>query len=78
MCNIQILIVYNPEKALASLPKPLLAPDLLSIPLGAEVHRVELTAGLHRQTWINESVIYINIHVANRSSKTIKKIKIGQ
>lgn len=68
MRNIQILIVYNPEKALASLQKPLLAPDLLSIPLGAEVHRVELTAGLHRQTWINESVIYVDIHVANRSS----------
>jgi hypothetical protein len=66
MCNIQILIVYNPEKALASLPKPLLAPDLLSVPLGAEVHRVELTG--HRQAWINESVIYVVIHVANRSS----------
>jgi len=48
MCNIQILIVYNPEKAHTILPKPLLAADLLSIPLGAEVHRAELTAGLQR------------------------------
>jgi hypothetical protein len=75
MCIIEILTVYSPQKVLANLSKPLLASGLLFIPLGAEFQRVELTAGLHRETWINGSVIYVNINVANRSSKTTKKIK---
>jgi hypothetical protein len=76
MCCIQILTAYDPQKALANLPKPLLTSDLFSIPLGAKVQRVELTAGLHRQTRINGSVIHVDIHVASRSSKTMKKIEI--
>jgi hypothetical protein len=76
MCCIQILTAYDPQKALANLPKPLLTSDLFSIPLGAKVQRVELTAGLHRQTRINGSVIHVDIHVASRSSKTVKKIEI--
>jgi hypothetical protein len=76
MCNIQMLTVYDPEKALASLPNPLLASDMISIQSGAEVQRVELTAGLHRQIWVNGAKIFVDIHVANKSSKTIKKIEI--
>ena len=76
MCNIQMLTVYNPEKALASLPNPLLASDSISIQSGAEVQRIELTAGLHRQTWVNGAMIFVDVHVANKSSKNIKKIEV--
>ena len=76
MCNVQMLTVYNPEKALASLPNPLLASDSISIQSGAEVQRIELTAGLHRQIWVNGAMIFVDIHVANKSSKIIKKIEV--
>ena len=74
--NIQVLTVHDPEKALASLPSPLLASDLLSMSNGAEVQSVKLTAGLHRQTWVNGAMIFVDIHVANNSSKAIKKVEI--
>jgi hypothetical protein len=75
-CNIQMLTVYDPVKALASLPSPLLVSDLISFSSGTQVQRVELTAGLHRQTWVNGAMIFVDIHVANKGSKTIKKIEI--
>lgn len=76
MCNVQILNVWDPEKALASLPKPLVASDSISIQSGTQIQRVELTAGLHRQIWVNGSMIFVDIHIANKSSKTVKKIEI--
>jgi hypothetical protein len=71
-----MLTVYDPEKALASLPSPVLASDLISFSSGTEVQRVELTAGLHRQTWVNGAMVFVDIHVANKGPKTIKKIEI--
>lgn len=74
--NIQMLTVHDPEKALASLPSPLLASDSLSLSNGPETNNVKLTAGLHRQTWVNGAMIFVDIHVCNNNSKTIKKIEI--
>jgi hypothetical protein len=76
MCNVQILTVGDAEKALAGLPKPLLASDSISIQSGAQVQHVQLTAGLHRQIWVNGSMIFVDVHVANKSPKTMKKIEI--
>ena len=74
--NIQMLTVYDPEKALASLPSPLLAADSLTISHGAELQTVKLTAGLHRQTWVNGGKVFVDVHVVNSTSKAIKKIEI--
>jgi Arrestin (or S-antigen), C-terminal domain len=74
--EIQMLTVYDPEKALSSLPTPLLATDQLSMPHGIATHNIKLTAGLHRQTWVNGAMIFVDVHIMNNSSKTIKKIEV--
>jgi hypothetical protein len=74
--NIQMLTVHDPEKALSSLPSPLLATDALVLSQSADPQTVRVTAGLHRQTWVNGSVIFVDIHVINSSSKTIKKVEV--
>lgn len=74
--NIQMLTVHDPEKALASLPSPLLAADSLCLAHFGEGQHIRLTAGLHRQVWVNGGRIFVDIHVANNSSKIIKKIEV--
>lgn len=74
--NIQMLTVHDPEKALSSLPSPLLATDTLLLSQSTNIQTLRVTAGLHRQTWVNGSVIFIDIHVINGSSKNIKKIEV--
>jgi len=74
--EIQMLTVYDPEKALSSLPTPLLATEQLSIPHGTIPQKIKLTAGLHRQTWVNGAMIFVDVHVMNNTSKTLKKIEI--
>lgn len=73
--DVQLLTVYDPEKALASLPNPLLASDALSLPGGPSRRLVKLTAGLHRQTWVNASQIFVDIHVLNNTSKSLKRME---
>ena len=74
--NIQMLTVHDPEKALASLPSPLLAADSLTLSNTAELQIVRLTAGLHRQTWVNGSKIFVDVHVVNGTGKNIKKLEL--
>ena len=74
--NIHMLTVYDPQKALASLPSPLLAADSLTVSHAAELQTVKLTAGLHRQTWVNGTKLFVDVHVVNNTPKTIKKIEI--
>ena len=69
-----MLTVHDPEKALASLPSPLLAADTLYLAKEPEIQTVKLTAGLHRQTWVNGANIFIDIHVANNTARSLKKI----
>jgi hypothetical protein len=71
-----MLTVYDPEKALASLPSPLLAADSLTTTQGPNIQSVKLTAGLHRQTWVNGGKIFIDVHIVNHTEKNIKKIKV--
>ena len=71
-----MLTVHNPEKALASLPSPLLATDSLAVTHAPDIQIVKLTAGLHRQTWVNGGAIFVDVHVVNRSVKIIKKIEV--
>jgi hypothetical protein len=74
--NIQMLTVFDPEKALASLPSPLLAADTLAITQAPDVHSVKVTAGLHRQTWVNGGKIFVDVHIVNHTAKCIKKIEV--
>ena len=74
--NVQMLTVHDPEKALSSLASPLLASDSLTFSSGPQVHRIKLTAGLHRQTWVNGARIFVDIHIVNHSPKSIRKIEL--
>lgn len=74
--SIQMLTVHDPEKALASLPSPLLATDTLYLAKEPDIQTVKLTAGLHRQTWVNGAKIFVDIHIANNTAKTVRKIEI--
>jgi len=74
--SVQMLTIHDPEKALASLPSPLLAADTLYLSREPDLQTVKLTAGLHRQTWVNGALIFIDVHICNNTPKTIKKIEV--
>ena len=74
--EIQMLTVYDPEKVLSSLPNAMLASDQLSLPHGTGRETTKLTAGLHRQTWVNGAMIFVDVHIMNNSSINIKNIEI--
>lgn len=65
------------EKALMSLPSPLTASDEWMKPRDNTLEIVRLTAGLHRQVWVSGTSIYVDIHIANNSRKTIRKIELN-
>ncbi|EXJ73017.1 uncharacterized protein A1O5_04166 [Cladophialophora psammophila CBS 110553] len=71
-----MLTVHDPEKALASLASPLLAADTLYLAREPDIQTVKLTAGLHRQTWVNGALIFVDIHIANNTAKSVKKIEV--
>ncbi|KAF2757872.1 hypothetical protein EJ05DRAFT_438960, partial [Pseudovirgaria hyperparasitica] len=74
--DVTVIPVYDPEKALMSLPSPLTAEDefIRSRDHGLEV--IHVTAGLHRQVWVSGTSIFVDIHVANNSSKNIKRLEL--
>lgn len=74
--TVQMLTVHDPEKALASLPDPLLASDSISLTQNGQAEKCKLTAGLHRQAWVNGAALFVDIHIANNTSKSVKKIEI--
>ncbi len=39
-------------------------------------HSVKLTAGLHRQTWVDGANIFIDVHTVNNSNKVIKRLEV--
>ena len=65
------------EKALRSLPSPLTASDEQSFSRSGLLETAKITAGLHRQVWISGSSIFVDIHIANGSRKTIKKLELS-
>ncbi|KAI8941207.1 hypothetical protein NX059_002445 [Plenodomus lindquistii] len=74
--DVTVLSVYDPEKALVSLPSPLTASDEWVKPRDTTVEIVRVTAGLHRQVWVSGTSIYVDVHIANNSRKTIRKIEL--
>ncbi|KAG8631625.1 hypothetical protein KVT40_000765 [Elsinoe batatas] len=75
--EISVLSTYDPERALRSLPSPLTAFDEIHLARHGQVETVRLTAGLHRQVWVSGSSIFVDIHVANNSHKTLKKLELS-
>ncbi|KAL6157919.1 hypothetical protein ACJBU6_03729 [Exserohilum turcicum] len=55
--DVTVLSVYDPEKALMSLPSPLTASDEWIRPRETTVEVVRVTAGLHRQVWAAASTM---------------------
>ncbi|KAK3670222.1 hypothetical protein LTR78_009877 [Recurvomyces mirabilis] len=75
--EVQILPTYDPEKALASLPTPLTASDELLLRKTGGHERIRVTAGLHRQIWVSGSTIFVDVHVANKSGKAVRKLQLS-
>ncbi|KAG9915545.1 hypothetical protein KCV02_g13339, partial [Aureobasidium melanogenum] len=75
--DIAVLPTYDPEKALRSLPSPLTASDEQSFSKSGTIETAKMTAGLHRQVWVSGSSIFVDIHIANGSRKTIKKLDLS-
>ncbi|KEQ75429.1 hypothetical protein M436DRAFT_40981, partial [Aureobasidium namibiae CBS 147.97] len=75
--DVSVLPTYDPEKALRSLPSPLTASDEQSFSRTGLLETAKLTAGLHRQVWVSGSSIFVDVHIANGSRKTIKKLDLS-
>ncbi|KAK4552499.1 hypothetical protein LTR86_010343 [Recurvomyces mirabilis] len=75
--EVQILPTYDPEKALASLPTPMTASDELLLPKTGGHERIRVTAGLHRQIWVSGSTIFVDVYVANKSGKAVRKLQLS-
>lgn len=68
--------VYDPYKALASLPSPLIASESLNLAKIPGPQSVNLSAGLHRQIWVSGSSIFVDIHIVNKSDRRLTKFEI--
>ncbi|KAI9721885.1 MAG: hypothetical protein M1828_004980 [Chrysothrix sp. TS-e1954] len=74
--DVTILSVYDPEKALVSLPSPLTASDEYVLQQGSGNENILVTAGLHRQVWVSGTDIFADVQIINNSRKTIKRIEL--
>ncbi|KAJ8112480.1 hypothetical protein OPT61_g5157 [Boeremia exigua] len=74
--DVTALSVYDPEKALMSLPSPLTASDEWVKVRDTRLDIVRVTAGLHRQVWVSGTSLYVDVHIANNSRKSVRKIEL--
>lgn len=74
--DIQMLTVFDPCKALASLPSPLIATETLELKNDFGIQSVKLTAGLHRQTWVSGNSIFADVHIVNNSQRILRKLEL--
>lgn len=59
-----------------SLPSPLTASDEYMRQKEGGIEAIQVTAGLHRQVWVSGTCIFVDVHIANNSRKTIKKLEL--
>lgn len=64
------------EKALLNLPNPLVVTDDVQSSHRDSLDTVTLTAGLHRQTWISGYPLFVDVRIANRGSKLVRKVEL--
>jgi hypothetical protein len=74
--EISVISVYDPEKALMSLPSPLTASDEYVKHTANGPQTIKVTAGLHRQVWVSGTSIFADVHIANSSKKSIKRLEL--
>lgn len=60
---------------MVNLPNPLTASDELFLSKLGTLKVIRLTAGVHRQTWVSGIAMFVDVHISNSSSKTVKKIE---
>lgn len=68
--------VFDPYKALASLPAPLVATEALQLATSPGPQSVKVSAGLHRQIWVSGNSIFVDIHIVNKSDRCLKKLEV--
>lgn len=74
--EVSVISVYDPEKALMSLPSPLTASDEFVKHTANGSQTIKVTAGLHRQVWVSGTSIFADVHIANSSKKSIKRLEL--
>jgi hypothetical protein len=74
--DICVVPTYDPERALTSLPSPLIASDELSLQRWGTVETLNLTAGLYRQVWVSGGSIFVDLHISNKSHKPVKRVEL--
>ena len=74
--DVHVLPTYDPEKALTSLPSPLTASDELPLHRGGSHESLKLTAGLHRQVWVSGGSVFVDIHIANKTRRLVKRLDL--
>ncbi|KAL8849227.1 MAG: hypothetical protein Q9221_005757 [Calogaya cf. arnoldii] len=74
--EVTVLTVHDPEKALLNLPNPLVVTEEVQTSHRGSLETVELTAGVHRQTWITGYPLFVDVRIENRGSKVVKKIEL--
>lgn len=75
--EVHVLPIYDPDKALTSLPSPLTASDELRLAHYGRSESVKLTAGVHRQVWVSGSSVFVDVHIANKSHKPVKRLELS-
>jgi hypothetical protein len=75
--DIYVVPTYDPERALTSLPSPLVASNELSLQRWGTVETLNLTAGLYRQVWVSGSSIFVDLHVSNKTRKPVKRVELS-
>lgn len=75
--DICVVPTYDPERALTSLPSPLIASDELSLQRWGTVETLSLTAGMYRQVWVSGSSIFVDLHVSNKTHKPVKRVELS-
>ena len=75
--EVNVVPTYDPEKALTSLSSPLTATDELPMTRLGRSESVKLTAGLHRQVWVSGGSIFVDVHIANKSHKPVKRLELS-
>lgn len=59
-----------------SLPSPLTATEDYVRHSETSIQRMRVTAGLHRQVWVSGQNIFVDVHIANHTRKTIKRVEL--
>ena len=75
--DVCVVPTYDPERALTSLPSPLIASDELSLQRWGAVEILNLTAGLYRQVWVSGSSIFVDLHISNKTHRPVKRVDLS-